>query len=103
MLLSSSTVGHYESVEILLGRGVNVNAGLDPGFIRLHLPALFRTAMLSALRHGHNHTVKLLLQYGADVNAQSMVEGVYGVAIEHALIHEDDEMISFLLDNGADS
>ena len=97
MLLCSSNVGDYESVEILMGQGVNVNAELDSGFIRLYLPALFHTAMLSALHHGHNHIVKLLLNYGADVNAYLMVEGIHGVALEHALIHGDDEMIIFKL------
>ena len=51
--------------------------------------------MLSALHHGHNHIVKLLLNYGTDVNAQSMVEGIHGVALEQALIYGDDEMIRF--------
>ena len=101
-LVRSSWSGDYESVKILLDRGVNVNAEFGPSFID-HLDTPFSTALLQALSNGHNDTAKLLIEYGADVNARSTVEGLYGIALEHALHHGRDDMVQFLLANGADS
>lgn len=100
VLAFSSSIGDYESVKTLLDRGVNVNAEVGPSFID-HLDAPFSTALLQALSNGHNDIAELLIEYGADVNARSTVEGEYGIALDHALTHGSHNMVKFLLANGA--
>jgi len=59
-LHSSAKSGEYANVEILVEKGVDVNAQDNDG----------DTALMIAVREGHTEVVKLLIEVGADVNAQ---------------------------------
>jgi hypothetical protein len=52
-----------------------------------------------AAEHGHQKMVKLLLDKGADVNAQG---GTYGNALQAALQGGHEQVVKLLLDKGAD-
>ena len=105
---AASLYGKHEMLRILLARGVDVDA-------EWHQPrasdgvegtSLFTTALLRALEHYdervRNDIANLLLEYGADVNACSTVDGIHGVALRHALRYGEDFMVDFLLEHGAD-
>ena len=105
---------NYDAVQALLKRGVEVDAEIDLGALKRYMLRKFSTALLEALHRGHNDIAELLLEYRADVNARSTVQGMYGVALEHALNVGDrdffnnpraticDRMVEFLIENGAD-
>ena len=107
-LVTASLYEKYEMLRFLLARGVEVDA-------EWHQPrasdwvegtSIFTTALLRALEHYdervRNDIADLLLEYGADVNAYSKVDGIHGVALRHALRYGDDFMVEFLLEHGAD-
>ena len=48
---------------------------------------------------GHDQVIQLLLDYGADVNAQG---GIYGNALQAAAYLENSQIVQMLLDHGAD-
>ncbi len=115
-LYFASCSGHYEVSQMLLAQGVDVNAentSFPP--LRQDPPKwVYKTALMEILERGHFKCAELLLEYGADVNAQSStVDGKHGIALEHALNHDDlydddfyyegSEMLQFLLGHGADS
>jgi ankyrin repeat protein len=52
-----------------------------------------------ASRGGHDKIVELLLDKGADVNAQG---GEYGNALQAASLGGHDKIVELLLDKGAD-
>ena len=100
---------NYETLRIILARGVDVNA-------ELHQPrssgpfmytSNFTTALLRALdsydEWAGNDITDLLLEFGADVNARSTFNGKHGVALDHALNSGQDSMVEYLLEHGADS
>ncbi|ORY09452.1 hypothetical protein BCR34DRAFT_516475, partial [Clohesyomyces aquaticus] len=53
----------------------------------------------AALVKGNEQVVKLLLDKGADVNAQG---GRYGNALQAALVKGNEQVVKLLLDKGAD-
>ena len=98
----------HETLRIFLARGVDVDAELHQTSALIYVMGIsvFKTALLQALEVNYkgidNDVTDLLLEYGADVNGRSTVEGSRGVALEHALNHGKDSMVKFLLDHGAD-
>ena len=65
--------------------------------------SVFPTVFLQTLEFRKYDVAELLLEYGADINAHSTVEGLRGVALEHALNHGSAEMVNFLLQHGANA
>ena len=61
-LMTAAKVGDLESVRVLLDRGAKVDAA-DPAF--------HQTALMIAVRENHPGVVQLLVQRGANVNAQT--------------------------------
>ncbi|EDU43191.1 ankyrin repeat domain containing protein [Pyrenophora tritici-repentis Pt-1C-BFP] len=59
----------------------------------------YRNALQAASERGHTEIVKLLLDKGADVNAQG---GLHGNALQAASERGHAEVVKLLLDNGAD-
>ncbi|KAH7345940.1 hypothetical protein BKA66DRAFT_325499 [Pyrenochaeta sp. MPI-SDFR-AT-0127] len=58
-----------------------------------------QTPLYLAAQHGHQRMVKLLLDKGADVNAQG---GSYGNALYAASVKGHEQVVKLLLDKGAD-
>ena len=98
--------GRLKTSRMFLERGANPNseilsssgAASDARSTR----GLFNTNLLQALRYSRYRVAKLLLNYGADVNVRSTVKGIRGVALEHAINHGGDDMVKYLLEQGAD-
>ncbi|KAI4277941.1 MAG: hypothetical protein L6R35_006115 [Caloplaca aegaea] len=61
MLCAAAYSGHLDIVNLLISRGVDVNASEDD------------TALLSAVQGGQTKVVRLLIDAGADVRARSLV------------------------------
>jgi ankyrin repeat protein len=80
--------GHYETVQILLENGADVNT--QGGF--------YGNALYAASRGGHVEVVKILLERGADVNAQG---GEYGNALQAASQRGHLGIVQVLLEKGA--
>ncbi|CAN9423003.1 unnamed protein product [Alternaria alternata] len=80
--------GNLGMVEMLLGMGANVNAFNATG------PSLYW-----ASQYGYKEIVGLLIDKGADVNAQG---GRYGNALQAASISGHKEIVVLLLDKGVD-
>ena len=117
-LVIACSFDRYEVVQILLNRGVDVDAEGDTNFFDGDYAG---TALLRVLWKDRYGMAELLLKYGANVNAQLTFEGRHGVALEHALIRfgnlrvlansyavcenqlpRFDKRIIFLIENGAD-
>lgn len=81
--LRASSKFHNTTIQLLLDRGADVNAG--DGFALQHASAW-----------GQNTTVQLLLDRGADVNARD------GLALREASTSGHDTIVQLLLRNGAD-
>ncbi|MDD5773688.1 MAG: ankyrin repeat domain-containing protein [bacterium] len=90
-LVNSEWNNYMQIVEILLDKGLEVNAKTNSGF----------TALMGAARNSNKEIVKLLLRKGADVNAKDK-EGKN--VLMSALGREGSrtEIVKLLLDKGAD-
>ena len=88
-LYYASSSGLTTIVELLLGKGADVNA--QGGH--------YGNALQAASSRGYDKTVKLLLDKGADVNAQG---GHYGNALQAASAEGHDKIVELLLGKGAD-
>lgn len=97
--------GRARLVEILLDRGVDVNASIRQDRIlelRHYKQGLFedsRTALMLASRQGHAKIVSLLLGKGAAVNARS--DGG-ATALLYAASNAHPDVVRMLVDYGAD-
>ncbi|KAJ7249840.1 ankyrin repeat-containing domain protein [Mycena rebaudengoi] len=89
LLYVSSSFSHVEMVELLLKKGVDVNAqGGEYG-----------NALQAASYNGQEAIVQLLIEKGADVNAQG---GDYGNALQAASYDGDEAIVQLLIEKGAD-
>ncbi|KAF6238813.1 hypothetical protein HO173_003320 [Letharia columbiana] len=88
-LLVAAEEGHGQVVQMLLGKGADVNA--QGGY--------YGNALQAASQGGYDQVVQMLLDKGADVNAQG---GYYGNALQAASQGGYDQVVQMLLDKGAD-
>lgn len=89
-LYYASCVGLKHSVHMLLKMNADVNA--DNGY--------YGTALLAASIKGHDAIVQMLIQHGADVNANGT--GFVKCALAGALKHKHKAIAKILIQNGAD-
>ena len=83
-----------EAVRLLLGKGVDMNT------VPVRMRGLvYGNALQAATCHGTIEVIQLLLEKGAEVNAQG---GKYGNALQAAAFHGKVKVVELLLDNGAD-
>ncbi|KAH6637880.1 ankyrin repeat domain-containing protein [Boeremia exigua] len=103
--------GHQETVILLLEKGANVNVNAQGGYYGNALQAAskyyknkkcghYGNALQAALAGLHKETFILLLEKGADINAQG---GYYGNALQAAIAClGSKKFVEFLLEKGAD-
>ena len=104
----ASFFGHWKVVDFLITHGADVNYALpDTGETALH------SALCKAGRPYFLYVVKLLVENGADVNAKTIPGRETGgfmrdvrtkgeTPLHRAAAYGDEEMISYLIDHGAD-
>ncbi|UVI30522.1 ankyrin repeat domain-containing protein [Paenibacillus spongiae] len=92
-IFEAAAVGNTNRVKELLERspGLHLNYSVD-GFTPLGLASYF----------GHEDTVRLLLDYGADVNARSKDGNFNYMAIHSAIASNYEHVVRTLLESGAD-
>lgn len=86
----------------LFGLHQPLKALLETGFMKseINLPAgSFGNALIAVSLPGHDNVVQLLLDHGAEVNAQ--VEGRFPNALVAASFQGHDKVVQLLLDHGA--
>ena len=90
-LALASYLGQKESVEYLIEKGADLNAQAknETGY----------TALTGAVSQNHNEVAKVLVRKGAQVNHG--YEGEF-TPLMHAAYAGNVELVSFLLENGAD-
>ncbi|KAF2995333.1 Ankyrin repeat domain-containing protein 44 [Curvularia kusanoi] len=88
-LAGAASGGNYESVELLIRSGANVNAEV-PG-----MGSILRNAVVQEKKN----MVRLLIQHGADVNAR---DTTHFTPLESPMRSRDKEMVKLLLQKRAD-
>ena len=91
ILILASVLGKCEVVKYLLGKEILSIDDQD---------SLGSTALIHAVRESHYDIVELLLENGANVDIQSIVEGY--TAVHHAITNGDFEITSLLLKHNPD-
>ena len=88
LLYTAARYGKYEIVELLLGKGAQVDFEQEDG----------ETALMAASKEGHEEVVELLLRGGANPNSQRH-DGQ--TALMFAAQKGQSEVASILLESGA--
>lgn len=83
--------GNIEDIKSYLKRGANANESDFCGFTCLHEAAL----------EGHVDVVEILLQNGADINAQADENGYYETPLMDAAENKHEETVQLLISKGA--
>ena len=92
--------GDMEAVQLLLDRGAQQHKGAQRTTLQnASYRSNLETQIYIAAYRGEVETMRLLLENGADVNAQG---GTYGNALQAAVYNCKVEAIQLLLDNGAE-
>ena len=86
---AASLGGHEKIVQLLLDKGVEVNAQ----------GGKYGNALQAASLRGHEKIIQLLLDKGAEVNAQG---GMFGNALQAASVGGHEKIVQLLLDKGAE-
>jgi|GEM_PF-2365874 len=97
MLYGAAFGGDASKVRYLLEKGVNVNARARPSMKGEISSGV--TALITASVRGHLDTVQVLLEHGADVNAQ---DNTGSTALILAACYGHADIVRALLDHGAD-
>ncbi|KAJ7273921.1 ankyrin repeat-containing domain protein [Mycena rebaudengoi] len=92
LFIISSSFGYVGMVELLLKKGVDVDVNL--------LDVKYGNSLRAASYHGNEVVIRLLIERGANVNAQS---GEDGNALQAAVAGRNPEVVKLLIDNGADA
>ncbi len=96
-LYISSAGGDVEKIRELLAKGV------DPNHRFLHLQREFQpyeTPIIAAAENGHLDIVKMLVEAGADIDAQNTYNSQ--TALFKAVLNRHRKVVDYLLDKGAD-
>ncbi len=88
-LLEAALNGDMVKVELLIEKGVDINAKDDSGW----------TALIHAARHGHTEIAEFLIQKGAEVDAKD-ING--WTALMYAAYNGHTETVELLIEKGAD-
>ena len=106
LMMAAGWNGNLRAVELLLGKGANVNAVSAPvmGLPSKNGPSEFGklTALLMAAPFGPPELIRKLIDAGADVNAAD-VRGMTPLMLAIATDRQDPAVIKMLLDHGADA
>jgi hypothetical protein len=86
----AASIGAFQLVSLLIRDGADVNE-VSPA-------ASHDTVLQEAIFRHRKAIIKLLLEHGADVNAQG---GYFGNALQEAVFAEDQDVVQLLISNGA--
>lgn len=87
-LVEAAKNGDIVKVQVLIGRGADVNTTVKYGW----------TPLLWAVVNGHTEIVKLLIESGADVNHKNELDWT---ALEYAKLNNHTEIVKLLKQHGA--
>ncbi|KAK4447196.1 ankyrin repeat-containing domain protein [Podospora aff. communis PSN243] len=87
-LMTAASQGRPDAVQCLIDRGANLETVAESDGIT-------ETALLLAVRREHRNVARALLEAGADIN--HVPPGCFS-PLQTALIHDDEEMLSLLLE-----
>jgi hypothetical protein len=89
-LFYATSMGAFQLTSLLIHNGADINE-VSPA-------ASTETLLQEAIFRKHKAIIKLLLEQGADVNAQG---GQYGNALQEAVIRRGEDVVQLLIRNGA--
>jgi ankyrin repeat protein len=97
--------GHEALVRLFIGARANVNAQTQPQYKAYSRRYSYDNALQSASGNGFEGIIKLLLDNGADVDAQSDTQGdpkLFPNALQAAFEGDHENIVKLLLEHGTD-